>query len=201
MMFTTLLSTLLHCWEILFNTEFSMTRREMLKSEVAPANKSLCHEPQPITTMLFGDELPQRFCNISQIKRMAAKSIGHDRRKGSSSTSASTNFKKPRVNTSGYSRAYDSAYDSDFRFSLGHKLSYDSDYDSDSDSVVSENQPWDSLLVWTARSGYYHCKGAFVWDQSGIGIIGIMQVSVCLGAILIPEYLDSILAILLPGAE
>ena len=30
-------------------------------------------------------------------------------------------------------------------------------------------------------------KGAFVWDQSGIRIIGIMQVSVCLGAILIPE--------------
>ena len=28
-----------------------------------------------------------------------------------------------------------------------------------------------------------------------------MQVSVCLGAILIPEYLDSILALLLPGAE
>ena len=46
-----------------------------------------------------------------------------------------------------------------------------------------------------------HIKGAFVWDQSGIRIIGIMQVSVCLGAILIPEYLDSILAILLPGAE
>ena len=44
-------------------------------------------------------------------------------------------------------------------------------------------------------------KGAFVWDQSGIRKIGIMQVSVCLGAILIPEYLDSILAILLPGAE
>ena len=44
-------------------------------------------------------------------------------------------------------------------------------------------------------------KGAFVWDQSGIRIIGIMQVSVCLGAILIPEYLDSILAILFPGAE
>ena len=33
-------------------------------------------------------------------------------------------------------------------------------------------------------------KGAFVWDQSGIRIIGIMQVSVCLGAILIPEFLD-----------
>ena len=29
-----------------------------------------------------------------------------------------------------------------------------------------------------------------VWDQSGIRIIGIMWVSICLGAILIPEYLD-----------
>ena len=33
-------------------------------------------------------------------------------------------------------------------------------------------------------------KGAFVWDQSGIRIIGIMRVSVCLRALLIPEYLD-----------
>ena len=35
-------------------------------------------------------------------------------------------------------------------------------------------------------------RGAFVWDQSGISlrIIGIMRVSFCLGAILIPEYLD-----------
>ena len=29
-------------------------------------------------------------------------------------------------------------------------------------------------------------KGAFVWDQSGIRKIGIMQVSVCLGATFIP---------------
>ena len=36
----------------------------------------------------------------------------------------------------------------------------------------------------------YKFKGAFVWDQSGIRIIGIMRVSVCLGAILIPEYMD-----------
>ena len=33
-------------------------------------------------------------------------------------------------------------------------------------------------------------KGAFVWDQSGIRIIGIMQVSVRLAALPIPEYLD-----------
>ena len=33
-------------------------------------------------------------------------------------------------------------------------------------------------------------QGAFVWDQSGIRITGIIQVSVCLGAILIPDYPD-----------
>ena len=32
--------------------------------------------------------------------------------------------------------------------------------------------------------------GAFLSDQSGIRMIGIMRASVCLGAILIPEYLD-----------
>ena len=33
-------------------------------------------------------------------------------------------------------------------------------------------------------------QGAFVWDQTGIRIIGKTRVSVCLGAILIPKYLD-----------
>ena len=70
-----------------------------------------------------------------------------------------------------------------------------------------------NMKVWKITTAKFKCtrehflshdwltKGAFVWDQSGIRIIGIMQVSVCLGAILIPEYLDSILAILLLGAE
>ena len=75
----------------------------MLKSEVAPAYKSLCHESQLITTM-FGNELPQSIHNNSQVKRMVAKSMGHDRRKASSSSSAYTNFKTPHINTSGYRR-------------------------------------------------------------------------------------------------
>ena len=84
--------------------EFSMKRREMLKSEVALAYKSFCHESQPISTMLFGYELPQSIRNISQFKRMAAKSIGLDRRKVSSSSSTYTNFRGPRPNTSGSRR-------------------------------------------------------------------------------------------------
>ena len=35
-------------------------------------------------------------------------------------------------------------------------------------------------------------KGAFVWDKSGIRIVGILRINVRLGAILIPGYLDSI---------
>ena len=36
----------------------------------------------------------------------------------------------------------------------------------------------------------HKAEGAFVWDQSGIRIIGIMQVSVRLAALPILEYLD-----------
>ena len=60
--------------------EFSMKRREMLKSEVAPGFKSLCRESQPITTMLFGDELPQNIRDISQVKSMVAKSVNSSKR-------------------------------------------------------------------------------------------------------------------------
>ena len=62
--------------------ESSMKRREMLKSEVAPGFKSLCRESQPLTTMIFGDELPQSIRDMSQVKRMAAKSVKSPKRKG-----------------------------------------------------------------------------------------------------------------------
>ena len=86
--------------------EFSMKRREMLKSEVAPGSKSLCRDSQPITSMLcgdkltqsirelsgdelpqsimelFGDELPQSIRDISQVQRMAAKCVNSSNRKG-----------------------------------------------------------------------------------------------------------------------
>ena len=54
-----------------------------------------------------------------------------------------------------------------------------------SDNYTTSNKSWRN-----ENKLYSYSKGAFVRDQSGIRIIGIMQVSVCLGAILIPEYLD-----------
>ena len=55
--------------------EFSMKRREILKPEVAAGFKSLCRDSQPITTWLFGDELPQSIRDIAQVKRCLLKSF------------------------------------------------------------------------------------------------------------------------------
>jgi hypothetical protein len=48
-----------------------MKRREILKPEVAGRYKSLCRDSQPITTWLFGDELPKSIRDIAQVKRMS----------------------------------------------------------------------------------------------------------------------------------
>ena len=45
--------------------EFSMKRREMLKSEVALGSKSLCRDSQPITSMLCGEKLTQSIRELS----------------------------------------------------------------------------------------------------------------------------------------
>ena len=54
--------------------EFSM------KPEVAGRYKSLCRDIQPITTWLFGDELPKSIRDIAQVKRMSVKQFS-DKRK------------------------------------------------------------------------------------------------------------------------
>jgi hypothetical protein len=50
-----------------------MKRREILKPEVAGRYKSLCHDSQPITTWLIGDELGKSVRDIVQVKRMCIK--------------------------------------------------------------------------------------------------------------------------------
>ena len=89
--------------------EFSMKRREMLKSEVAPGFKSLYRESQPITTIVFGDDLPQSIRDISQVKRMAAKSVNSSKRKSHGQQSSQL-FSKQRNygedRSSGRSRGY-----------------------------------------------------------------------------------------------
>ena len=59
--------------------EFTMKRREILKPEVAGRYKSLCRDSQPITTWLFGDELPKCIRDIAQVKHMCVKQFSDKR--------------------------------------------------------------------------------------------------------------------------
>ena len=104
MMFTTLRSTLLLCWEILF-TNFLWSEGKWWSLRLLQRT-SLCvtsHSQLPRCCLAMS--CLRVFATSRKLtERMAAKSIGHDRRKASSSSPAYTNFKKPRINTSVYRR-------------------------------------------------------------------------------------------------
>ena len=42
----------------------SLTRREFLKPDIATAYQSVCSKSNPVTTYLFGDELPKNIKDI-----------------------------------------------------------------------------------------------------------------------------------------
>jgi hypothetical protein len=72
--------------------DFSMKRREILKPEFAGRYKSLCRDSQPITTWLFGDELPKSIRNIAQAKRMSVKQFCDKRKFDGPSASTGKRF-------------------------------------------------------------------------------------------------------------
>ena len=72
--------------------KFSMKCHELLKPEVAEGFKSLCRESQPITTWLFGDELPKSIRDIAQVKRMCVKKFSNKWKFEGPSTSTGKRF-------------------------------------------------------------------------------------------------------------
>ena len=69
-----------------------MKRREILKPEVTGRYKSLCRDSQPITTWLFGDELPKSIRDIAQAKRMSVKQFCDKRKFDGPSASTGKRF-------------------------------------------------------------------------------------------------------------
>ena len=67
-------------------------------------------------------------------------------------------------------------------------LLFQSVYKNDLDKVLYNEQIYAKTILDYSR---LISMSAFVWDQSGIRIIGIIRVSICLGAILIPAILPS----------
>ena len=47
----------------------TLKRREFLKSDIAMAYQSVCSKSNPVTTYLFGDELPKHFNDIGKVKK------------------------------------------------------------------------------------------------------------------------------------
>ena len=50
--------------------DFSM-KRQLLKTQVAVGYKSLCRDNQPVSLLLFGDELSQSIRDIPHVKQMS----------------------------------------------------------------------------------------------------------------------------------
>lgn len=57
----------------------SLKRREFLKPDIAQAYQSVCSKSNPMTTFLFGDELPKHIKEISEVNKIAKKTMTRPR--------------------------------------------------------------------------------------------------------------------------
>ena len=53
----------------------SLKRREFLKPDIAPAYQSVCSKSNPVTTNLFGDELPKHIKEIGEVNKISRKTM------------------------------------------------------------------------------------------------------------------------------
>jgi hypothetical protein len=55
------------------NTEVNLRRREALKPELHPSYQHLCMPSNPITSQLFGDDLPKAVKDIAEPNKISSK--------------------------------------------------------------------------------------------------------------------------------
>ena len=53
----------------------SLKRREFLKPDISSAYQSVCSKSNPVTTFLFGDELPQHIKDIDEVNKISRKTL------------------------------------------------------------------------------------------------------------------------------
>ena len=53
----------------------SLKRRDFLKPDIAVAYHSVCSKSNPVTTFLFGDELPKHIKDIEEVDKIARKTV------------------------------------------------------------------------------------------------------------------------------
>ena len=75
--------------------DFSMKRRELLKTQVAVGYKSLCRDNQPVSSLLFGDELSQTSIrDIPHVEQMSLCKVS-TQRKFAGENNYSQKFSRP----------------------------------------------------------------------------------------------------------
>ena len=53
----------------------SLKRREFLKPDISSAYQSVCSKCNPVTTFLFGDELPKHMKDIGEVNKISRKTL------------------------------------------------------------------------------------------------------------------------------
>ena len=53
----------------------SLKRREFLKPDISSAYQSVCSKSNPVTTFLFGDELPIHIKDIRKVNKISKKTL------------------------------------------------------------------------------------------------------------------------------
>ena len=53
----------------------SLKRREFLKPDISSAYQSVCSKSNPVTTFLFGDELPKHIKDIGEVNKISRKTL------------------------------------------------------------------------------------------------------------------------------
>ena len=55
----------------------SLKRQEFLRPDIAPAYQSVCSKSNPVTTHLFGNELPKHIKEVGEVNKIARKTMSH----------------------------------------------------------------------------------------------------------------------------
>ena len=84
----------------------SLKRREFLKPDIAQAYQSVCSKSNPVTTCLFGDELPKHIKEIGEVNKIAKRTMSHSTVSSKRNSDYKSNNSSSRYTQRGRRRAF-----------------------------------------------------------------------------------------------
>ena len=84
----------------------SLKRREFLKPDIAQAYQSVCSKSNPVTTCLFGDELPKHIMKIGEVNKIAKRTMSRSTVSSKRNSDYKSNNSCPRYTQRGGRRVF-----------------------------------------------------------------------------------------------